>query len=279
MKDESLTLDKNVLLEPQPPPSPRSIHSSRFTRLKHFFPLVKSRSATHLPAIITTSPTVQDLNPRLSNSSVENASTFSSSRNVSRTHLHVLTSAAMAAAVGGRIHFDESRVSEDRPSPKIQEEQSLLKKLIPSFRRRRKNDSVHSIELSRSAPASPKLYPQNQLPRLQSSESMPSTTPILPPSTPIASPLLSPSIVPLRGRSSTVSSASSDRRTRRTSTMFGLKGSGRGTPIEKLSFEEEELDLPKREGTAEEYLKKLHSEGLSKYIRKLVESRYSLQGY
>ena len=69
-------------------------------------------------------------------------------------------------------------------------------------------------------------------------------------------------------------------RTRRASTLFGnLKGrdSGRGTPIEKLSFEDQEEEIlpPAETESAEQYLKKLQADdGLSKYIKKLVESRY-----
>jgi hypothetical protein len=98
-----------------------------------------------------------------------------------------------------------------------------------------------------------------------------------------------------RGRSSTVSSVSSDvvssprmsrSRSRRASTIFSnLKGrdSGRGTPVEKLSLEydeEEHTPLPAmNEGeSGADYFRRLQGDdgGLSRFIRKLVESRYPL---
>lgn len=394
----SLDHDNNLLpLDPHLPlPPPPTSRLTRLR--KHFFPLVKSRSSTNLtatvntptPAIITTSPTIpvelssasNDLHPtststdpgRLSSSSIENAeiavSSGSSDRSShsaprahnsstsNRTHLHMLTSATLAASIGiNRIHFDDNlsiRASEERISSQlspairissnsdatdsesaasgregsISGKERLLRKLIPSqlirrtYRQRRKNHSIHSLsqiesvaqQTSRSVPSSPKLSAQSSrilsarssnedrprhllplpLPALKSSESLPaSTRPLLPPSMTSAatlSVLPSPIRPPNRGRSSTVSSISSDvaprtsrSRTRRASTIFGnLKGreSGRGTPIEKLSFEYEEEEaqsLPAADTlSGEEYLKKLQSEegGLPKYIRKLVESRY-----
>jgi len=397
-----LPLDPHLPLPPPPhPPPPSRLTRLR----KHFFPLVKSRSSTNLtatvhtptPAIITTSPTIpvelssasNDPHPtsnstdpgRLSSSSIENAeialSSGSSDRSShsahrphnsstsNRTHLHMLTSATLAASIGiNRIHFDDNlslRASEERisaqlspairissnsdatdsesaasgPESSISGKEKLLRKLIPSqlirrtYRQRRKNHSIHSLSqiesvaqhTSRSVPSSPKLSAQSSrvlsarssnedrprhlspfsLPALKSSESLPaSTRPVLPPSMTSAatlSVLPSPIRTPNRGRSSTVSSISSDvaprtsrSRTRnRASTIFGnLKGreSGRGTPIEKSSFEydddndddeEEPQSLPVADTlSGEEYLKKLQSEegGLSKYIRRLVESRY-----
>lgn len=103
--------------------------------------------------------------------------------------------------------------------------------------------------------------------------------------------LNSPVRSPNRGRSSTVSSVSSigdaaprmsRSRSRRASTIFSNlvgRDSGRGTPVEKMSMEQEEeesIPLPARvdDETPGEHFNKLREEGLSKYIRKLVDSRY-----
>ena len=185
-----------------------------------------------------------------------------------------------------------------------------------------------------SAPTSPKILPQSggltrssnesstdklqslPLPALKSSESLPPTTtnrPILGITTKSASsgtaksssefpapppPLSSssPSRSPIRGRSSTVSSVSSDlqppprmshSRTRRTATIFsnlksGSRDSGRATPVEKLILDNDEddegyvLPPPSSENeSGEEYFKRLQGEegGLLRSIRKLVESQ------
>lgn len=72
-------------------------------------------------------------------------------------------------------------------------------------------------------------------------------------------------------------------RSRRTNTIFSnLKGreSGRGTPTEKLSLDNDEDEgymLPPADSdSGEEYFQKLQAEegGLSRCMRKLVESEY-----
>lgn len=201
--------------------------------------------------------------------------------------------------------------------------EKFFSKILPvqfvrlSHRQRRKNHSVSSIPdqqpspMTRSAPASPKLLPQSvellstrspnedrhtskllsrPLPGVISYESLPATNrPVLGIST-SSSGFPSPQRSPVRGRSSTVSSVSSDipsrmshSRTRRTNTIFSnLKGrdSGRGTPVEKLSLdndEEEGYALPPIESNSgEEYFTKLQEGegGLARCMRKLVESQY-----
>ena len=370
------------------PPSP-SAHPrltplySVTTRLKHFFPLVKSRSASPLvpaqqhppPAIITTSPTSPPPavrtsggnasgTERLSTSSLENAPDSASSArtstsanglfmlgsggNASQTRLHVVTSGAVAAAVGAgsnHIHFDDTisiRTSDERSgtpsllalnsrpslssvrpaieggSSSIGTKEKFLAKVLPAKlrlnrRHRKQNHSVTSLSdhavlpTTRSAPASPKLstspaiplstrssndmplLPPLPLPALRPSESLPAINRPFVPSPRPESPIRSPR----RGRSSTVSSINSDvavprasqSRTRRTNTIFsGLKKteSGRGTPVEKLSLddnEEEIHDLPPSSDSdsGEDYFRRLQSEegGLHRCIRKLVESPYS----
>lgn len=346
--------------------------TSFYSNLKHLFPLTKSRSATASPTpptIVTTSPTTPidpsssiDLPnvPRQSTSTLGDTgdvgSSASSARsshslnmvipsgNASRTHLHVLTSATMAAVIGtNRIHFDDNvsiRTSSERsPTPvsptirissasnvpaettgsstasSISSKDKFLQKFIPSHlmrrshRQRRKNHSIHSISIPpvlplspiiHSAPTSPKLSAQKNtvsarssaedrprllplpLPALQPSESLPSRQSMLG--------LNSSAMVVSRGRSSTVSSVSSDisprmsrSRSRRASTIFGnLKGreSGRGTPVEKLSLDiddDNHYSLPPviPEESGQEYFRRLLGEegGLSKWIRKLVESK------
>jgi hypothetical protein len=102
--------------------------------------------------------------------------------------------------------------------------------------------------------------------------------------------LPSPQWSPIRGRSSTVSSVGDDgprlstSRSRRASTIFvNLKGrdSGQRTPVEKLSLDNEEDEgyvLPpvSDSESGDDYFRKLQFEqgGLSRSIRKLVESRY-----
>jgi hypothetical protein len=184
-----------------------------------------------------------------------------------------------------------------------------------THRQRRKNHSIHSIStppvlplspIIHSAPTSPKLSAQNPtasarssaedrprllplplplpLPALQPSESLPSR--------PSMVGLNSSATMVSRGRSSTVSSVSSDisprmsrSRSRRASTIFSnLKGrdSGRGTPVEKSSLDiddDSHYSLPPLipEESGPEYFRRLLGEegGLSRWIRKLVESRYS----
>jgi len=365
------------------------------TRLKHFFPLVKSRSASPLvpashhhqppppppPAIITTSPTSPPPTlrtsggnasgtERLSSSSLENAPDSASSTrtstsasgvfmlgdgnggNASQTRLHVVTSGAVAAAVGAgssHIHFDDAisiRTSEEqrsgtpsvlplnsrpsqssvRPATEVPSSSSIgtkdkfLAKVLPAklrrnhHRHRKQNHSVTSLSddpvppTTRSAPASPKLstspaiplstrssndmplLPPLSLPALKSSESLPAINRPWVPTPQSDTPIRSPR----RGRSSTVSSVNSDvavprasqSRTRRTNTIFsGLKKteSGRGTPVEKLSLddnEEEVSALPPSSDSdsGEDYFRRLQSEegGLHRCIRRLVESTYVL---
>jgi hypothetical protein len=369
--DINNVVDSNVN---DPNNQPPTRLTSLYSNLKHLFPLTKSRSATAsttTPTIVTTSPTTPidpssssiDLPnvPRQSTSTLGSTgdvhSSASSARsshsinmvipsgNASRTHLHVLTSATMAAVIGtNRIHFDDNtsiRTSSERSntpaSPTIRissasnipvettapstassmsSKDKFLQKFIPSHlmrrshRQRRKNHSIHSIStppilplspIIRSAPTSPKLSSQNPtvsarssaedrprllplpLPALQPSESLPSRQSMVG---------LNSSMLVSRGRSSTVSSVSSDisprmsrSRSRRASTIFGnLKGrdSGRGTPVEKLSLDIDDDShyslpplIPEESGPA--YFRRLLGEegGLSRWIRKLVESRYS----
>ena len=386
-QDPSSTPAEAVLLtSPHPRHTPLS---SVTTRLKHFFPLVKSRSASPLvaapkqhhdppPAIITTSPTSPSPpvrtsggnasgTERLSSSSLDNAPDSASSArtstsangglfmlgngsggNTSQTRLHVVTSGAVAAAVGvgsNRIHFDDTisiRTSDERSgtpslvalnsrpslssvrpaieggSSSIGTKEKFLAKVLPAKlrlnrRHRKQNHSVTSLSdhavlpTTRSAPASPKLstspaiplsnrssndmplLPPLPLPALRPSESLPVINRPFVPSPRPESPIRSPR----RGRSSTVSSINSDvavprasqSRTRRTNTIFsGLKKteSGRGTPVEKLSLDEDEeeiLALPPSSDSdsGEDYFRRLQSEegGLHRCIRKLVESPYS----
>src|SRR5277367_5598428 len=138
-----------LLSSPSPSPYPRLTPLySVTTRLKHFFPLVKSRSASPLipaaqqqhppPAIITTSPTsppplrISGGNAsgteRLSSSSLDNAPDSASSGrtstsanglfmlgngggDASQTRLQIVTSGVVAAAVGAgsnHIHFEDT---------------------------------------------------------------------------------------------------------------------------------------------------------------------------
>lgn len=185
-------------------------------RLKHFFPLVKSRSSSSIhppPAIVTTAPTappdaslLSNLgnNARLSSSSLENGdnapSSTSSARtsasvnlmnlaNMSQTHLHVVTSSAVAAAIGSgnRIHLEDNisiRLSDEGPmdrnssnaqtsalssanqntsataSPHLSSKEKFLQKIFPAQlirksqrRLRRKNNSVSSVPEHSSTPA------------------------------------------------------------------------------------------------------------------------------
>lgn len=189
----------------------------------------------------------------------------------------------------------------------------LPAKLRRNHRHRKQNLSVTSLPdetappTTRSAPSSPKLstspamplstrssndmplLPPLALPALKSSESLPAIHRPFVPTPQSDSPIRSPR----RGRSSTVSSVNSDiviprasqSRSRRTNTIFsGLKKteSGRGTPVEKLSLddnEEEVSALPPSSDSdsGEDYFRRLQSEegGLHRCIRKLVESTYS----
>ena len=194
----------------------------------------------------------------------------------------------------------------------------FLAKVLPAKLRRnhghrKQNHSMTSLPdetappTTRSAPSSPKLstspamplstrssndmplLPPLALPALKSSESLPAIHRPFVPTPQSDSPIRSPR----RGRSSTVSSVNSDiaiprasqSRSRRTNTIFsGLKKteSGRGTPVEKLSLddnEEEVSALPPSSDSdsGEDYFRRLQSEegGLHRCIRKLVESTYS----
>jgi hypothetical protein len=369
---------RNVLMPPPPPPPSTGATSSRISRLNPFFPLVKSRSSSSVlrshastPAIIKTSPTfgtdseesvpaIPDHARLSSSSSIDNTERTRSSSpastqsgTVNGTHIHLLSSATLAAVVGSsRIHLDDnsaSRVSNDTPdmsSPatlhppsrsvdatdtesvrssrdSIFSKGSFFRRLIPSqlmrytHRHRRKNHSIHSISTAPlpaprqffSVPASPKFPVASAdtsirssiddqqstpmmpppLPSLKSSASLPSTSPLIAPKLTSRSLTVLPSTVksPARGRSSTVSSVSSDVQartsrstTRRASTIFTIKGreSGRGTPVEKLSLDEDEtVVLPPTEGlSGEQYLNRIQSEEAEfpRYIRKLVDSSY-----
>jgi hypothetical protein len=366
---------------------PQSIHPPPLcpasSRLKHFFPLVKSRSSSGLsspvlPTIVTTSPTTPSdpfirndvvMTERLSSSSVENnmQSSGSSARTSSsitgnltapsQTHLHVITSSAVAAAIAtNHIHFDHvisARTSDEQTSASqmsqirtssssnclsnettpsttisLSNTEKFFQKILPSqlirrsHRQRHKMHSVSSlpdqqqqpISITRSAPASPKLNAQSgtslsarssnedsrlqrlplpPLPALQSSESLPATNrPILGSRTPSADVDSSHQQSSHRGRSSSVTSVSSDvaprmtpSRSRRTNTIFtNLKGrdSGQRTPIEKLSLDDDEDEgymlPPPDSDSGEEYFQKLQAEegGLSRCMQKLVESEYPL---
>ena len=194
-------------------PSPSPSFYSMSTRLKHFFPLSKSRSLNVTPSnptIITTAPTMPitpshtpphkfDGPERTSSSSIENErqvhssassakSTSSShpilqpSMNTSQTHLHVISSSVIAAAIGSnRIHFDEAlslHNSDERPSLRtppesdsssISSQTKFLLKLKPSQflkgaqKRHRKTPPgpfIDPANKAKSAPSSPKLEPQ-----------------------------------------------------------------------------------------------------------------------
>jgi hypothetical protein len=269
---------------------------SMSARLKHMFPLARSRSSgSHPPVIVTP----EDSGVRSSTSSADRARL---------THLHVVNSSAVAAAVAGTVHFEDNVSVAGEPPRPPQKDNLFAKLFTPHFRRthRRKNNSVSSIPDStsnspmvRSAPSSPKLSAQSAglvstrssnedrpkldrlpLPALQSSESLP------PPNRPF---LDTPSELPRpRVRSSTISSVSSDVSSvkfhprRVTSGIFNIKGreSGRATPVEKPSLDiepEDNYTLPPTDSlSGEEYLQRLSNEegGLPQSIPKLVESSY-----
>ena len=221
--------------------------------------------------------------------------------------------------LSSRPSFSSMRPATD-PPPSIVAKEKLFGKVLPAKlrrnpRHRKQNHSVTSLPdhssrpTTRSAPASPKRFASPAIPSsprssddlplppplpllaLKSFESLPSINrPFVSTSQSESSPIRSPR----RDRSSTVSSVNSDvviprashSKSRRANTIFsGLKKteSGRGTPVEKLSLDDNEEEVfvlpPSLENdSGEDYFRRLQSEegGLHRCIRKLVESPYSL---
>jgi hypothetical protein len=136
---------------------------------------------------------------------------------------------------------------------------------------------ARSVEYERglmamSAPASPKLGPQDE--KVLEAGGMEVTT------------STSSEYFPVnrRGRSSTVSSVGSETRTRRGNPVVAAsvtrgQESGRGTPTERSSEEGTELPVPEEGETAEAYYARLQASdgGLPRSIKKLIESQYTPQ--